>query len=99
MWDFMGILKMTPNATVWIHNFHLYEYYSWWFLSWQSRLHVYLCEHVLWHKLHFYSSKDACMVWGHPFMTSTQSRGGSQAQVEACGRGRVQPHVDVHTEN
>ena len=25
---------------------------------------------------------------GHPFMMSTRWRGGSQAQVDACGRGR-----------
>jgi len=37
-------------------------------------------------------------IRGHPFMTST--RRGSQAQVDACGRGRgVKPRVDVHTEN
>src|SRR6218665_1176211 len=37
---------------------------------------------------------------GHPFMTSTRRVGGSQAGVDAWGRGEgVQPHVDVHTEN
>jgi len=38
-------------------------------------------------------------VGGHPFM-SPHGGGGGQAQMDACGRGRVvQPHVDVHTEN
>src|SRR6218665_3712949 len=30
----------------------------------------------------------AALIRGHPFMTSTQ-RGRGQAQVDACGRGRV----------
>src|SRR6218665_439856 len=38
-------------------------------------------------------------VRGHPFMTSTRTWGGCQAQVDACGWRRVKPHVDVHTEN
>jgi len=42
--------------------------------------------------------KKVLHIRGHPFMTSTR-RGQGQAHVDACGRGGVKPHVDVHTEN
>jgi len=37
-------------------------------------------------------------VGNHPFMTSTW-RGRGQAQMDACGWGLGQLHVDVHTKN